>query len=266
MTYNYFWQNLNQNQMNTQVPNPSDRLITISEIAAKFEHDYTGGTDPWDYTHSAAEVLRYMFVVEHGKRHYPQPAHLVELGCGMGLFTQFLAGWPQKITGIDISTTAIETGKQRLARLEMKGSEVELLAGSATDALVPPHSADVITLMDVLESVADSPHIKEAIIANTKQLIKPGGLILFTDYTHPSRFPELLMRYQNWGFQIVEHHYLNDRLWHSMRANFKAVRNLFPFKQLLGSLTVGRVLARISARRGPKGSKHMLVVARYEVQ
>lgn len=250
--------------MNKEESRNHTKPITISEIAAKFEHDYTGGTDPWDYTHSAAEVLRYLFVVETGKQHAPNPKHLVELGCGMGLFTQFLAGWPEKVTGIDISKTAVETGRQRLSRINMQGTQVEFIAGSATDPLAPLQSADVITLMDVLESVADSPHIKEGIIANVKQLIKPGGLILLTDYTHPSRFPELLQRYKDWGFTIVEHHYLNDRLWHSMRANFKGVRNIFPFKQLLSSLTVGRFLARISARRGPNGSKHMLVVARYQ--
>lgn len=240
-----------------------ERPVSLEEITQQFEWEYAGGNDPWDYSQSAAELLRYQFVFDIGKRQLPKPNHILEIGCGMGFFTEYLLGWAANITGIDISPTAIAKAQERFATSDKKGSKVEFIVGSAADAPLPEQSLELVTLLDVLESVANSPHIQQSIIATVKRLLKPGGMVLFTDYAHPSRFPELLQRYKDWGFTIVEHHYLNDRLWHSMRANFKGVRNIFPFKQLLSSLTVGRFMARISARRGPNGSKHMLVVARY---
>lgn len=236
--------------------------ITVEEIRKHFEEDYTANAEPWDYSLSGAEMLRYKRVVEVGKLHAPKPERLLELGCSLGLFTIELAGWAKHVLALDIAPTAIVKAERRVNSIDKRGTEFSFVANSATEPVAPAQSFDVITVLDVLESVVESPHIQQQIVENIKYLLKPGGLVLGTDYTHPSRFQEVRERYEKWGFKVVEYHYMNDRLWYSMRTNLKSVKHMFPFKQFLASKTMARFMAGISARRGAKGSKHMLVVLR----
>lgn len=234
--------------------------ITIDEIKQHFESDYQVTAEPWDYSQSGAELLRYKKVVEIGRGLRPKPERLLEIGCSLGLFSIELAGWPSQALVTDIAPTAVEKARRQVGQIDPKGTHFEFAAASGTDAVTPPQTFDVITLLDVLESVADSPHIQEAIIKNLATLLKKDGILMITDYTHPSRFESIIKKYEGWGLKLVERHYMNDRLWYSCRTNLKAVKHLFPFKQFLASQSVAKGISAISALRGANGSKHMLLV------
>lgn len=77
----------------------------------------------------------------------PQTGHALDFGCGAGLFTtalvEALPGW--KVTGVDITASALDAAKQREPR-----ATYELL-----DRGLPPEAFDLVFTHHVLEHVPD---------------------------------------------------------------------------------------------------------------
>ncbi len=236
--------------------------ITLDEIQAKFETEHNVTSDPWDYAGSGAERLRYKKVISLGKVYKPKPDNLLEIGCSSGLFTAKLAGWPKVATITDISSTAIAITEKVIKSVLNKGTDYKLMKVSATEPFSPDDFYDVVTLMDVMESVGDSMHIQVDIINNLKRMMKPDAIIIITDYQSPKKFDQSIAKYEGWGLELLEKHYMHDRLWFSLRTNLKGLAKINPFKRLLASETAAEKLAQLSKKRGANGSKHMVLVMR----
>lgn len=236
--------------------------ITISEIQSKFEIEHNSTNEPWDYSASGAEQIRYKNVLAIGKRLSPRPQQLLEIGCSFGQFTKKLAGWPIVATITDISPTAIATAERALSTQPLHGTEFHFRNVSATEPFAPDSFYDVVTLMDVMESVGDSMHIQVDIINNLKRMMKPDAIIIITDYQNPKMFEQSVAKYKAWGLELLEQHYMHDRIWFSLRSSLKGLAKVNPFKRLLASETVAQSLAKLSKKRGVNGSKHMVLVMR----
>ena len=102
------------------------------------------------------------------ERYQPQRGRLLDVGCASGMFVAVAdqAGW--QVTGLEVSSWAIERAQQRCPR-------ATFVTGLLEDQRFAPASFDVITLWDVLEHV-HSP--REAVQRVSEWLTPQGWLFL----------------------------------------------------------------------------------------
>ena len=105
-----------------------------------------------------------------------RPAHgltALDIGCGGGLLTEPLARLGFTATGLDASPEAIAVAQAHAAQT---GLAIHYRAGSAEALAAEDHRFDLVTIMEVVEHVADVP----AFLAAVSALLAPGGLLLFS--------------------------------------------------------------------------------------
>jgi SAM-dependent methyltransferase len=100
--------------------------------------------------------------------------HAAELGCGAGPNLLWLADRGLRVSGIDISPTALELCRRTLAG---HADRVEsLVEGSVTDVPWPDGSLDVALESCVFQHLSRSD--REAAFREVDRLVKPGGLFV----------------------------------------------------------------------------------------
>lgn len=77
-----------------------------------FEHLYRADPDPWHFTDSLYEHLKYYNLLH--SLSLPRYRHVLELGCSVGVFTAMLAARAGQVTAIDTSAAALEQAGERL--------------------------------------------------------------------------------------------------------------------------------------------------------
>ncbi len=99
--------------------------------------------------------------------------HVVEIGCGTGGNLKLLGRYVDKVTGVDVSSEAIEYARERV--------NGDMLLGDFRQVLKDKWSnIDVVLLADVLEHVEDDVNFLSDII----EAIRPGALIIITVPAH----------------------------------------------------------------------------------
>jgi SAM-dependent methyltransferase len=93
---------------------------------------------------------------------------VLEIGCGMGTWTQTFIEWGCAVTAIDLTRHAVEMTKKRL---ELAGLEADVLHMDAADTGLPSDEFDFIWSWGVIHH---SPHT-EQIVKEIHRLLKPGG-------------------------------------------------------------------------------------------
>jgi 2-polyprenyl-3-methyl-5-hydroxy-6-metoxy-1,4-benzoquinol methylase len=104
------------------------------------------------------------------------PGRALDVGCGEGIFSRYLArkGW--NITAIDASPDMIEEARNyelQITNYELKG-EIDFQNSSLESFDEVPNAFDVILSLSSLEYIEDD----EAAIQKFHQLLKPGGLLV----------------------------------------------------------------------------------------
>lgn len=99
---------------------------------------------------------------------------VVDIGCGGGLLTEALAKQGAIVTGIDMSTSVIQTAMLHLYESKL---DIEYRNISSTQlAEEAPMQYDVVTCLEMLEHVPDPL----AIIKDCFTLLKPDGAVFFS--------------------------------------------------------------------------------------
>ena len=95
---------------------------------------------------------------------------VLDIGCGAGFLTNFLAEHGHEVTGIDLSPQSLELAKEKDAT-----KQVSYEIADATHLPFDAASFDVVCAMDLLEHV----NHPGAVIAEASRVLRPGGLFFF---------------------------------------------------------------------------------------
>lgn len=98
------------------------------------------------------------------------PSKVLDIGCGAGFLTNFLAEEGHEVHGIDLSAPSLQIAKQN--DLTQK---VQYQVASAYSLPYPDASFDAVTAMDLLEHVEEP----QKVIAEAARLLRPGALFFF---------------------------------------------------------------------------------------
>lgn len=95
---------------------------------------------------------------------------ILDIGCGAGFLTNFLAQKGHSVTGIDLSETSLE-----IARLHDQTHSVEYIRASAYHLPFEKTKFDVVCATDVLEHL----EYPEKLIQEASRVLRPGGSFFF---------------------------------------------------------------------------------------
>jgi len=101
------------------------------------------------------------------------PSNLLELGCGLGYFTEYVENHGVKATGLDFSPIAIERAKKRISKNEHKPT---LLVGDVTNLQFDDNQYDCILDIGCFHSLDENDEKKYIIEAH--RVLKPNGILL----------------------------------------------------------------------------------------
>lgn len=166
------------------------RLVALrqqaSACAAAFDRLYADSprNDPW-----AATLPQY----QYQRRKYDALVRLLpkqsyrralDLGCGLGLFTERLARCAEQVVGIDISNVAIDCAAHRnraLTNVQMRQGDIMELAAELDS------SFDLIVVADTIYYLP--PPIQDPLLKTVAErisrLLAPGGVLLLANHYFP---------------------------------------------------------------------------------
>ena len=99
---------------------------------------------------------------------------VLEVGCGNGNFTVFLAKECSSVMGIDLDSEYVELARTRLQQKTLaQKTEINIIQGDVLE-LDTDQRFDAIALLDVLEHIEDDV----AILQKLNRLLKPGGNLI----------------------------------------------------------------------------------------
>ena len=229
-----------------------------AERARLFEEMHRRG-EPFDYSRRAAEILRHRFVRETVHRVHASPPRLLDVGCSMGQLTAQLAGLPRGLFAVDLSRTAIRVARDRLRDA---AAPARFVVASATALPFREESFAVVVLSDGLHSWQLPPEERQVALAQAHRVVERGGYAVLTEYLQPRAFREFVGQVRASPFELVSIAYLYDRLWYQFESWFKAIRGWRWVRRLFGSIPVALTLRAVARLLGPRGSRHICVVAR----
>lgn len=118
----------------------------------------------------AENALRNPWIQSVLKERFSTPCHLLDIGCGGGYLTNYLATLGHKVTGVDLSNQSLDIARKN----DVTGS-VEYLRASAYELPFKEGTFDVVCAMDLLEHVENPAQV----IKEASRLLKKGGLFFF---------------------------------------------------------------------------------------
>jgi SAM-dependent methyltransferase len=126
-------------------------------------------------------------------------ARIVEIGCGTGQMSLYLARAQRVVVGTDISRAALRLGQSAALRFGI--SAVRFVETDLHDAGLKPESFDVVYSAGVLHHTADPA----AAFASIVRLARPGGIVIVGVYNAIARLPLRFRRglARLTGFRIV---------------------------------------------------------------
>jgi len=121
-------------------------------------------------------------------------SEVLDIGCGGGFLTHYLAEQGHQVKGIDLSEQSLEMAR----KLDPSG-KVEYTRASAYALPYPDESFDVCTAMDLLEHV-ESPGL---VIKEAGRVLRKGGLFFFHTFNRNPLTYLLVIKGLEWCFSNV---------------------------------------------------------------
>ncbi len=103
-------------------------------------------------------------------KNIPANSSILDIGCGGGFLTNYLAQNGHSVHGIDLSAQSLEVAKKTDST-----NSVTYLQANATSLPFADNSFDVVSAMDILEHI-ENP---ESLISEASRVLKPNGLFFF---------------------------------------------------------------------------------------
>jgi ubiquinone/menaquinone biosynthesis C-methylase UbiE len=145
--------------------NPSDRLRGLYEARAAQQY-----SEPTPLPDPRVD-RKFAHLCESVRANLPCGAFL-DAGCGDGRFLAALdAELPERVAGVDIAATIVETARARMPRADLRQANIEALPFADGEF-------DLVLCSQVIEHVLDAP----AAIRELRRVLRPGGrLVISTD-------------------------------------------------------------------------------------
>ena len=153
-------------------------LPAKKEINNDLYHDlgdrwYTAKDDPVALLRAEGKT-KNPWVMRTIQNHFPDrdpcEVKILDVGCGAGFLTNYLAKKNFNLIGMDVSKSSLE-----VARKFDETKRVNYLPGDAYQLPFLDHSFDVVTCMDFLEHV-DQP---AKVVQEISRVLKPNGIFIF---------------------------------------------------------------------------------------
>lgn len=96
----------------------------------------------------------------------------LDIGCGGGYASEFMAKRGIKVSGIDLSDKSVEAAKYHAKET---GLEIDYRIGCAESLPFPDQQFEVVLCVDVLEHMANLPKVFQ----EAYRVLKPNGYLLF---------------------------------------------------------------------------------------
>jgi len=143
-------------------------------INNEFYHDLD---ETWHQGHNhpitllrAENRVRNPWIEQEITQHFHNTVKILDIGCGGGLLTSYLAAAGHEVTGIDLSEKSLEVAKRK----DHQG-KIYYQKADASNLPFEDESFQVVSAMDLLEHVPDY----QAVIKEGARVLKKGGLFFF---------------------------------------------------------------------------------------
>lgn len=115
--------------------------------------------------------------------------HVLEVGCGSGAFTTFVAGAVGengKVYALDIQPEMLKQLENKLAKPENQDiKNIELINRSAYELPFDDNSLDAVFMVGVLQEIPD----RNRALQQAKRVLKPGGILAVTELFPDPDYP-----------------------------------------------------------------------------
>lgn len=139
----------------------------------------------------AENALRNPWVGDLIHKTYDYPTKVLDIGCGGGYLTNYLASKGHLVTGIDLSQGSLDVA----SRSDVTKS-VTYLRGDAYELPFPERTFDVVCAMDILEHV-EKPYL---LIREASRVLNKGGLFFFHTFNRNLFSYLLVIKGVEWCF------------------------------------------------------------------
>lgn len=133
------------------------------------ERWYTADDDPVALLRAESR-LRSPWVAARLRQRFGANARVLDIGCGAGFLTNYLAEQGFQVTGLDASTDSLQVAEHHDST-----SSVRYLSGDALSLPFEDESFDAVCAMDFLEHVEDP----ERVIQEASRVLRPQGGFFF---------------------------------------------------------------------------------------
>ena len=183
----------------------NDTKSDAPATSAAFDKVYKSSFAHWVWSDTRIPVELKELVVKH------HPKTSLELGCGLGRFSGYMAEQGIKATGIDFSQVAIEKANKRLAEKDRKPT---LLVGDVTNLEMLHEPFDVAFDIGCFHCLNESGEQKY--MAETYRLLKPSStLLIWALDSSPSGIklsPDYIAKLFAKGFQLADSKFTRRRI------------------------------------------------------
>lgn len=147
-----------------------DKTIINNDFYEELKEDWYTAEDHPIALLRAENAVRAPWVDKQIKNHFGKPMRVLDIGCGAGFLSNFLAMQGHHVTGIDLSKSSLEVAKKHDST-----RKTHYLCADAYQLPFDGASFDVVCAMDILEHV-DRP---EQLIHEAARVLKPNGQFYF---------------------------------------------------------------------------------------
>ncbi|MBL8132723.1 MAG: class I SAM-dependent methyltransferase [Anaerolineae bacterium] len=150
-------------------PRPEAHELYAIYGESYFKNDNSGVVGYTNYLRDEANIRKTVVGrLKRIERWRRPPGRALDVGCAAGFFLSEAEACGWQVSGIDVSTYAVDYARQRFG--------FDLQIGSLLEADYAPESFDLVSMWDVIEHVPDPKRYIEA----AAQLLKPGGVLVLS--------------------------------------------------------------------------------------